>query len=98
MKALFKNTVVRMSLLVLLTFFIVTFVSLRLRSNDLETKAENLRAKIDDMDEYISELQADLDRPFDSQQARTEISAVDNLLQRKRRLINLRKTILHFPA
>ena len=51
MKALFKNTVVRMSLLVLLTFFIVTFVSLRLRSNDLETKAENLRAKIDVMDE-----------------------------------------------
>ena len=67
MKALFKNTVVRMSLLVLLTFFKVTFVSLRLRSNDLETKAENLRAKIDDMDEYISELQADLDRPFDDE-------------------------------
>ena len=64
MKALFKNTVVRMSMLVKRALFRVTYVSLRLRSNDLETKAENHRAKIDDMDEYISELQADLDSMF----------------------------------
>lgn len=67
MKVLFKNTVVRMSVLVMVVFFIVTFVSLRLKSNDIEAQANVLREKIEDMDEYIAELQADLDRPFDEE-------------------------------
>lgn len=67
MKALFKNTVVRMSVLVLLAFFIVSFVSLRLRQNDLAAQADELRIQIDEMDEYISELRSDLERPFDEE-------------------------------
>ncbi|MGN1409357.1 MAG: septum formation initiator family protein [Eubacteriales bacterium] len=67
MKALFKNTVVRMSVLVLLAFFIVSFVSLRLRQNDLAAQADVLRAQIDEMDEYIYELHSDLERPFDEE-------------------------------
>lgn len=67
MKALFKNTVVRMSVLVLLAFFIVSFVSLRLRQNDLAAQADGLRAQIDEMDEYIYELRSDLERPFDEE-------------------------------
>ncbi len=67
MKSLFKNTVVRMTVLVLLAFFIVTFVNLRMKSNELEVQADALRDKINDMDEYIAELRSDLERPFDDE-------------------------------
>lgn len=67
MKELFKNTVVRMSVLVLVAFFIISFVSLRLRQNDLAAQADELREQIDEMDEYIAELRSDLDRPFDEE-------------------------------
>lgn len=67
MKSLFKNTVVRMTVLVLLAFFIVTFVNLRMKSNELEVQADELRDKINDMDEYIAELRSDLERPFDDE-------------------------------
>lgn len=67
MKGIFKNTLVRMSLMFMVLFFVVIFVTLRLQNNDLRVKADELQAQIDSMNEYIDELQADLDRPFDDE-------------------------------
>lgn len=67
MKGLLKNTLVRMSLVVMIVFFTVVFITLRLQNNDLRVKADELQNRIDDMNEYINELQADLDRPFDDE-------------------------------
>ena len=67
MKGLLKNTLVRMSLVVMIVFFTVVFITLRLQNNDLRVKADELENRIDDMNEYINELQADLDRPFDDE-------------------------------
>lgn len=65
MKELFKNTVARIAILMLLVLFTVTFMILRLRQSELEARADTLREEVNDMEEYISELQADIDRPFD---------------------------------
>ena len=67
MKGLLKNTLVRMSLVVMIVFFTVVFITLRLQNNDLRVKADERQNRIDDMNEYINELQADLDRPFDDE-------------------------------
>ncbi len=67
MKGLLKNTLVRMSLVIMIVFFTVVFITLRLQNNDLRVKADELQTRIDDMNEYINELQADLDRPFDDE-------------------------------
>ena len=56
-----------MSLVVMIVFFTVVFITLRLQNNDLRVKADELQNRIDDMNEYINELQADLDRPFDDE-------------------------------
>ncbi|MBE6540982.1 MAG: hypothetical protein E7672_00825 [Ruminococcaceae bacterium] len=67
MNGILKNTLVRMSLVVMIVLFAVVFITLRLQSNDLRAKADELQARIDDMNEYINELNADLDRPFDDE-------------------------------
>lgn len=64
MRSVFKNTLVRMSVLALVLFCIVTFVSLRLKQNDYEMRADELRAQLDEVTEYRDGLQAQLDRPF----------------------------------
>ena len=56
---------VRVSMLVLVVFCLVAFVTLRLKQNDLYAKERALHAEIDRMNEYINELQAEIDRPFD---------------------------------
>ncbi len=56
---------VRVSMLVLVVFCLVAFVTLRLKQNDLYAKERALQAEIDRMNEYINELQAEIDRPFD---------------------------------
>ncbi len=67
MKTVFKNTIVRMSILVVALFCVVMFVSFRLRQNELKLQAEELQAKKDTLIEYIIELQSNLDRPFDDE-------------------------------
>ena len=54
MKGLLKNTLVRMSLVVMIVFFTVVFITLRLQNNDLRVKADELQNRIDDMNEYIN--------------------------------------------
>jgi len=56
---------VRLSLFAVLIFFTYTFISFRLQNNDLNVKADELQEKIDNLSEHISELEADIDAPFD---------------------------------
>ena len=65
MRSVFRNMFVRVSMLVLVVFCLVAFVTLRLKQNDLYAKERALQAEIDRMNEYINELQAEIDRPFD---------------------------------
>ena len=64
---LFHNMLVRVSILVFAVFCIVSFVVIRLRQNDYMAQAEALRQEIEQISEHINELQAELDRPFDSE-------------------------------
>jgi len=66
LKSIFRNMFVRVCMLALLAAFIVMFVSLHLKQNDLILKAEKLQAQIDETKETINELQAEIDRPFDN--------------------------------
>ena len=65
MRSVFRNMFGRVSMLVLVVFCLVAFVTLRLKQNDLYAKERALQAEIDRMNEYINELQAEIDRPFD---------------------------------
>ena len=65
MRSVFRNMFVRVSMLVLVVFCLVAFDTLRLKQNDLYAKERALQAEIDRMNEYINELQAEIDRPFD---------------------------------
>lgn len=58
---------VRVGMLVLLAAFVIMFVSLHLKQNDLYLKASRLQSEIDQMNETINELQAEIDRPFDDE-------------------------------
>lgn len=57
---------VRICMLVLLAAFVIMFVSLHLKQNDLLLKAARLDGEINQMKETINELQAEIDRPFDN--------------------------------
>ena len=65
LKGLLRSTIVRVVVLVVVAFFAVVFVSLRLQNNELETKAESLRGQIEDVNDSIDELNTSLDRPMD---------------------------------
>ncbi len=57
---------VRICMLVLLAAFVIMFVSLHLKQNDLLLKAEQLDQEISQMNETINELEAEIARPFDN--------------------------------
>ncbi|MBQ4194382.1 MAG: septum formation initiator family protein [Clostridia bacterium] len=65
MRSIFRNMFVRICMLVLLAAFVIMFVSLHLKQNDLLQKAARLDGEIAQMHEIINELQAEIDRPFD---------------------------------
>ena len=64
---LLRNMFVRVSILAVVVFFVFSFVTVRLKQNDQEAQAAELREEIDRTKEYINELQAEIDRPFDSE-------------------------------
>ncbi len=66
-KSIFRNMFVRISILVLIVFFIVSFIMLQLKQNDLMAEAARIQAEIDRTNEYINKLQAEIDRPFDEE-------------------------------
>ena len=65
LKGLLRSTIVRVVVLVVVAFFAVVFVSLRLQNNELETKAESLRGQIENVNDSIDELETSLARPVD---------------------------------
>ena len=67
LKGLLRSTIVRVVVLVIVVFFGVVFVSLRLKNNELETKADSLRAQIETVNDEIDELEASLERPMDDE-------------------------------
>ena len=67
MKAGYKNTFVRISVLAMVLFFSIVFVTLRLQQNDLQSQAQQLQLQIEVMRESIDELEADIARPFDDE-------------------------------
>lgn len=67
MKAIHKNTFVRISVLAMVLCFTIVFITLRLENNDLQGQAAKLQAQIDAMHETIYELEADIARPFDDE-------------------------------
>jgi len=67
MSGLLKNTFVRIAILTFILFFVVMFVILRLENNDILTRANELQARLNEMNEYISELEADIEKPFDEE-------------------------------
>lgn len=66
-RGLLRSTVVRVAVLVVVVFFGVVFVSLRLKNNELETKADALRAQIEETYGDIDELEAAIARPMDDE-------------------------------
>jgi len=67
MSGFLKNTFVRIAILTFILFFVVMFVILRLENNDILTRANELQARLNEMNEYISELEADIEKPFDEE-------------------------------
>ena len=67
MKKAYKNMFVRLALFAVLIFFAYTFISLRLQNNDLSDRADALQEKIDEVNDQIAELEADLEAPFDDE-------------------------------
>ncbi|MBQ4354948.1 MAG: septum formation initiator family protein [Clostridia bacterium] len=67
MKAIHKNTFVRIAVLAMILFFSVVFITLRLQHNDLKQQAQDLQSQIAAMSEVIYELEADIARPYDDE-------------------------------
>ena len=67
MRGILRNTFVRMAIVVMVMFFLITFVTLRLQNNELNTKAEMLSQRIDDVNKEIDQLYVDLTRPLDNE-------------------------------
>lgn len=64
---IFRNTIVRMAAFVISVLFIIIIVSMRLDTNDKQERIAELNLQITEMQDYINELNADLQRPFDDQ-------------------------------
>lgn len=65
MKLLSKNMFVRFAVLIFTIVCIVSLIVLRLENNEKKTQADALRLEVEAMQTYISELEADIARPFD---------------------------------
>ncbi|MBQ8369901.1 MAG: septum formation initiator family protein [Clostridia bacterium] len=65
MQGMFKSTVVRMASLIISLLFLVVIVTLRLDNNDKQERIAELNAQITEVQDYINELNADLQKPFD---------------------------------
>ncbi|MBQ8186918.1 MAG: septum formation initiator family protein [Clostridia bacterium] len=62
---MFKSTVVRMASLIISLLFLIVIVTLRLDNNDKQERIAELNAQITEVQDYINELNADLQKPFD---------------------------------
>ena len=57
---IFKNTIVRMAAFLISVLFIIIIVSMRLDTNDKQERIAELNLQITEMQDYINQLNADL--------------------------------------
>ncbi len=67
MKLLSKNMFVRFAVLIFTIVCIVSLVVLRLDNNEKKTQVDLLRLEVEEMQNYIGELEADIAKPFDEE-------------------------------
>lgn len=67
MKSITNSTAVRVVIVMILVLLCVQYVMLRLENNELLERAEELRIEVSNMNDYVNELQAQYDRPFDDE-------------------------------
>ncbi len=67
MSDMLKNTFVRVAILVFVLFFVFMFVVLRLENNEKMVRVDEMQKQLESLDEYISELEAKINKPFDDQ-------------------------------
>ena len=67
MRGILRNTFVRMAIVVMVMFFLIMFVTLRLQNNELDMQAEMLSQRIEDMNQEIDQLNINLTRPLDAE-------------------------------
>ena len=60
-----RNTVVRTASFVIVVLFAIVIVTLRLDNNEKQERIVELNAQITEVNDYINELTADLQKPFD---------------------------------
>lgn len=65
MKKIAGNTLVRLSVLIVVMAFLVIFSAVRLESNELRNRSAELSAQIEEMQDYIEVLKADAEHPLD---------------------------------
>ncbi len=67
MKILSRNMFVRFAVLIFTIVCVVSLVVLRLDNNEKKSQAAVLRGEVENMQNYISELEADIAKPFDDE-------------------------------
>ncbi|MGN1346662.1 MAG: septum formation initiator family protein [Eubacteriales bacterium] len=67
MKLLSKNMFVRFAALIVAVVCVTSLILLRLDNNEKKMRADALREEVEEMQNYISELEADLEKPFDEE-------------------------------
>ena len=67
MKILSRNMFVRFAVLIFVLVCVVSLVVLRLDNNEKKLQANVLRGQVENMQDYISQLEADLAKPFDDE-------------------------------
>lgn len=67
MKILSHNIFVRFAALIFTIVCIVSLIVLRLENNEKKIKSDALREDVEEMENYISELEADIAKPFDDE-------------------------------
>ncbi|MBQ2727031.1 MAG: septum formation initiator family protein [Clostridia bacterium] len=65
MQSFLRNTVVRTASFVIVVLFAIVIVTLRLDNNEKQERIAELNAQITEVNDYINELTADLQKPFD---------------------------------
>ncbi len=65
MKSIVNSTAVRVVIVAILVLLCVMYIMLRLENNELLKRADELKAEVNSMTDYVNELQAQYDRPFD---------------------------------
>lgn len=65
MQNFLRNTVVRTASFVIVVLFAIVIVTLRLDNNEKQERIAELNAQITEVNDYINELTADLQKPFD---------------------------------